>query len=52
MLDTLPIVIEGRTFVPLRFIAEAFGNYIKWDGDNKSAYISAKKFEEEKAYLK
>ncbi|MGQ9498458.1 MAG: S41 family peptidase [Desulfotomaculales bacterium] len=28
-----PLVIEGVTYVPLRFIAEAFGYQVDWDGD-------------------
>ena len=31
-LDAPPQIIAGRTMVPLRFIAEAFGAQVKWDG--------------------
>lgn len=46
-LDVAPTVINGRTFAPLRFVAEAFGNNVKWESINKSAYISTPSFEEE-----
>ncbi|MCL5056952.1 MAG: copper amine oxidase N-terminal domain-containing protein [Actinobacteria bacterium] len=29
--DVLPQVIDGRTLVPVRFIAEALGADVKWD---------------------
>jgi len=31
-LDAPPQIISGRTIVPLRFIAEAFGAQVNWDG--------------------
>jgi len=31
-IDVPPEVVNGRTFVPLRFIAEAFGAKVSWDG--------------------
>jgi len=35
-LDAAPITKEGRTFVPLRFVAEALGASVKWiSGDSK-----------------
>ena len=34
-LDTAPIISAGRTLVPLRFIAEAFGIEPIWDGTRK-----------------
>ncbi len=35
-----PIVIEGRTLLPVRFFVENFGGNIKWDGNNKRIDIS------------
>ena len=32
MLDVPPMIMEGRTLVPLRFIAEGFGASVEWDG--------------------
>ncbi|QSZ28178.1 ABC transporter substrate-binding protein [Aceticella autotrophica] len=31
ILDVAPVVLSGRTIVPLRFIVEAFGADVKWD---------------------
>lgn len=33
-------VVNGRTLVPLRFVAEAFGNNVEWDGTTRTVYIS------------
>lgn len=34
---------NGRTLVPLRFVAEAFGQSVVWDGDARTAYITEDK---------
>ena len=34
-----PVIVEGRTFVPLGFIAAELGATARWDGDTNSAYI-------------
>jgi carboxyl-terminal processing protease len=38
-LDAKPLVIKGRTFVPLRFIGEAFGGQVNWNKASKTATI-------------
>lgn len=41
-LNVVPFIDENsRTLVPLRFISEAFGCKVEWDGDNKIATILA-----------
>ncbi|MFZ5827942.1 MAG: copper amine oxidase N-terminal domain-containing protein [Bacillota bacterium] len=35
-----PVLIDSRTFVPLRFIAEALGAEVKWDGNTYTAMIN------------
>ena len=30
-MDTKAVIVNGRTFVPLRFVAEAFGFQVEWD---------------------
>ncbi|HHT64049.1 MAG TPA: hypothetical protein GXZ75_10260 [Clostridia bacterium] len=35
MMDVAPIIENGRTLVPLRFIGEAFGTTVDWKPDNK-----------------
>lgn len=39
ILDVPPIIKDGRTFVPIRFIAESFGAEVKWDGNEKKITI-------------
>lgn len=34
-----PVVVGGRTLVPLRFISEAFGAKVEWNGDEKKVTI-------------
>lgn len=39
-LDVPPVIINGRTMVPVRFIGEAFGARFEWDGNvRKVTYI-------------
>lgn len=38
-MDTAAILKEGRTFVPARYVAEAFGATVRWDGVIKTVYI-------------
>lgn len=40
MLDTAPAIINDRTMVPIRFIAESFGFDVAWDGDEQTVTIS------------
>ena len=35
------MIVKGRTVVPLRFIAEALGLDVRWDGNTKSIFISS-----------
>lgn len=37
--DVAPIIINNRTMVPVRFIAEAFGAEVSWDDKTKTAGI-------------
>ena len=38
-MDVAPYINLDRTYVPVRFFAEAFGQTVKWDDDNKTAVI-------------
>ncbi|HON82638.1 MAG TPA: stalk domain-containing protein [Caldisericia bacterium] len=38
-LDAAPLIKEGRTFVPLRFISEAFGAKVDWFSSEKKIVI-------------
>lgn len=39
-LDTAPVIISGRTFLPIRFIAENFGYNVEWSEDDRSITIT------------
>lgn len=39
-MDTTAIVKDGRTYVPAKYIAEAFGAKVKWDGATKTVYVN------------
>lgn len=38
--QALPEIINDRTYVPLRFVSDALGYNVNWDGDNKQVLIS------------
>jgi N-acetylmuramoyl-L-alanine amidase len=40
ILDVPPRIVSGRTLAPLRFVGEAFGGRVTWDGKTKTVYIS------------
>lgn len=39
-LDSPVIIKNDRTLIPLRFISEAFGMNVRWDGEQKTVYIT------------
>lgn len=39
-LDQPAVIVEDRTFVPLRFVSEAFGATVDWDENSKTVSIS------------
>lgn len=39
-LDAAPFIKNGRTYVPLRFISEAIGGTVIWDGNEKKVMIT------------
>ncbi len=41
-MDVTPVIINGRTLAPARYVAEAFGYYVNWDGMTQSVLISKK----------
>jgi len=42
-MDTEALLINGRTFVPARYVAEAFGATVRWKDEIKTVYIDANK---------
>ncbi len=41
-IDIAPMIVESRTLVPARFVAEAFGCEVSWDANTTSVYIVTK----------
>lgn len=41
IIDTAPIIINGRTMLPIRFIAESFGLNVIWNDIDKTITITA-----------
>jgi hypothetical protein len=39
-MDVAPVIQGDRTLVPLRFIAEAMGAQVDWDGDTRTAIVA------------
>lgn len=39
-IDTAPVIVNGRTMLPARFIAESFGFDVEWDSESKTITIS------------
>ena len=42
-MDISPVVINGRTLAPARYVAEAFGADVKWDQNNNAVVITSSK---------
>lgn len=40
-LDVAPIIINGRTLIPLRFVAESFNTEVNWNKDTQTVSINA-----------
>ena len=43
VLDCAPLIVDDRTFVPIRFVSEALDAVVEWDGAVRTVYISTKK---------
>jgi len=41
MLDVPPMVVGGRTLVPLRFVSEAMGARVDWDPASRAVFITS-----------
>ncbi|WP_051280133.1 stalk domain-containing protein [Anaerovorax odorimutans] len=39
-MDVAPLIVDGRTMVPLRFVSEQFGALVNWDSSQNSVLIS------------
>lgn len=45
-LDVAPTVVNGRTMLPIRFIAEGFNLAVAWDSDTQRVYVISNSFDE------
>lgn len=50
-MDVPSKVIDGRTLVPVRFIAESLGAEVDWDGENRIVYIKYTPDENYKTFI-
>jgi hypothetical protein len=35
-----PVIVNGRTFVPVRYVSEILGVSVRWDAENRAVYIN------------
>ena len=42
ILDSVPVIRNSRTLIPLRFISESLGVYVDWDSSTRTAIVSTK----------
>lgn len=43
--DTAALIKNGRTYLPIRVVLEAFGAKVDWDGENKCVLVDSNKVE-------
>lgn len=51
ILDVSPQVINDRTFIPARFVAEALGADVKWNGSTSTVLITSMNFNNDNAFV-
>jgi hypothetical protein len=39
-LDVYPKIIDSRTMVPIRFVSEALGAKVDWEGETKTVIVT------------
>ena len=44
LMDTPPLIVDGRTLVPVRFVAQVFNTEVVWDGDNNTVLMNSNPF--------
>ena len=40
-LESSPVIVDGRTLAPARFVAESFGCEVEWDSENRIVIITS-----------
>ena len=38
-MDTAPVIVDGRVYAPVRYLAERFGYPVAWDGNTGTIYL-------------
>lgn len=51
VLDTAPAIINGRTMLPVRYVAESFNLGVAWDNSTKTIYIVRNGFDETEQWI-
>lgn len=41
--DTIALIVQGKTYLPIRKVMEAFGSTVQWNSDNKTVEIISRK---------
>lgn len=49
-LDVAPTIVNGRTMLPIRFIAEGFNLGVAWEGDTQTVTIIRNAFDDQEYY--
>lgn len=49
--NTKPFVYNGTTYVPLRFVADALGESVSWDGKTGTIYIGGDSSQQNNPYI-
>lgn len=39
-LDSVPVIVNDRTLLPIRFVAEGFGYNVEWNGDTQTVILT------------
>ena len=39
-MDTMPVIKDGRTYAPLRYLAESFGYLVGWDSETSTVTVT------------
>ena len=47
-IDAPPVIVNGRTLVPLRFIAEIIGFEVQWDSETRTVFLISAVYEGER----
>jgi len=47
LLDTVPTVVNGRTMLPIRFVAEGFNLGVAWDNETRTVSVIRNSFDSE-----